>query len=291
MPHRTLTSVADLLPHLDDPLWVIVDCRFDLAMPAKGATEYLEAHVPGARYAHLERDLSGPPTGVNGRHPLPPPRILAATFSRWGIGRGVQVVAYDDNGGSFAARLWWCLRYLGHEDVAVLDGGMRAWRETGGPVRSGEERGRARDFEPDVRTGLLAHAADVLAALGNPDALLIDSRAPERYRGDEEPLDPVAGHIPGARNRPWQENIGLDGKMRPAGALSSALERLLGGRSPAAAIVYCGSGVTACQNLLAMEHSGLAGARLYGGSWSEWCSDVSRPVAVGEERMPHDLNA
>ena len=283
MPYHALISPTELHPHLDDPRWVIADCRFDLASPSKGLTDYLEAHVPGAVYAHLERDLSGPPSGGDGRHPLPPPPILSATFSRWGIGPGVQVVVYDEEGGSIAGRLWWCLRYLGHNDVAVLDGGMPAWLEMGGPVRSGEERARDARFEPSLQRGLLATAADVLAGLKTRATVLIDSRAPERYRGDEEPLDPVAGHIPGALNRPWRDNILPNGRMRPAQALRAEFERLLAGREPATAIMYCGSGVTACHNLLALEHAGLSGGRLYAGSWSEWCSDVSRPIATGEE--------
>jgi thiosulfate/3-mercaptopyruvate sulfurtransferase len=290
MPARTLISAAELMPHLDDPKWVIVDCRFDLAAPAKGATEYLDAHIAGAVYAHLERDLSGPPTGRNGRHPLPPPAILAATFSRWGIAPGVQVVGYDDEGGSYAARLWWCLRYLGHDDVAILDGGIAAWREIGGPMRSGEERRRPRDFQPHLRPHMLATVADVVTSVETQTGVLIDTRAPERYRGDVEPIDPVAGHIPGAHNRHWQENVGPDGRMRPSEALRTAFERLLGGRPPTEAIVYCGSGVTACHNLLALEHAGLSGARLYGGSWSEWCSDVTRPIATGAEPTPEDLS-
>jgi thiosulfate/3-mercaptopyruvate sulfurtransferase len=201
-----------------------------------------------------------------------------------GIGPGVQVVAYDDASGSVAARLWYLLRAHGHDDVAVLDGGIDAWREMGGPQRSGEEHRRPADFEPHVRGNLLANITDVMAALSTRANLLLDSRAPERYRGDEEPIDPVAGHIPGAFNHPWQDNIAPDGRMRPAGDLRNAFERSLGRLPPAAAIVYCGSGVTACQNLLAMEHAGLSGARLYGGSWSEWCADASRPIATGEER-------
>ncbi len=286
MRHRILVSASELLPHLDDPRWAIVDCRFDLAAPAKGTADYLGAHIPGAVYAHLERDLSGPPSGRNGRHPLPPAAILAATFARWGIGPGVQVVAYDEDGGGYAARLWWCLRFLGYDDVAVLDGGIAAWGAIGGPTRSGEEKRQPREFEPHVRSGFLAMIGDVAAAIGDPATPLIDSRAPERYRGDEEPIDPVAGHIPGARNHPWQENVGPDGRMRASALLRVEFERLLGARPPTSAIVYCGSGVTACQNLLALEHAGLTGARLYAGSWSEWCSDASRPIAVGEENSP-----
>jgi thiosulfate/3-mercaptopyruvate sulfurtransferase len=281
--YSSIITASELLPHLDDPAWAIADCRFDLAAPGRGQEDYLRAHIPGAIYAHLERDLSGAPTGSNGRHPLPPPGILAGVFSRWGIGPGVQVAAYDADSGSMAARLWWCLRYLGHDAIAVLDGGFAAWREIGGPLREGEERRRARAFEPKVHAEKLVTAGDVLAVLGAGSALLIDSRAPERYRGDEEPLDPVAGHIPTARNRPWQENVAPEGKMRPPDALRREFELLLGGRPPGEAIFYCGSGVTASHNLLAMDYAGLRGARLYAGSWSEWCSDLARPVATGDE--------
>jgi thiosulfate/3-mercaptopyruvate sulfurtransferase len=280
-----MITVTELLPHLDDPSWAIADCRFDLTAPEKGQEVYLEAHIPGAVYAHLERDLSGPPTGSNGRHPLPPPGILASVFSRWGIGPGVQVVAYDADNGSMAARLWWCLRYLGHNAVAVLDGGIAAWRAAAGPLKGGEERRLPRPFRPDTRSEKLVTAEDVLDILRTLSALVIDSRAPERYRGDEEPIDPVAGHIPGARNRPWQENVDPEGKMRPPEVLRREFDLLLGGRPPDQAVFYCGSGVTACHNLLAMEHAGLRGARLYAGSWSEWCSDASRPVATGNESL------
>jgi len=291
MSFHTLITPTELLPHLDDPRWVIADCRFDLAARSKGLEDYLNAHIPGAVYAHLERDLAGPATGRDGRHPLPPPAILAATFSRWGIGRGVQVVTYDDDGGAMAARLWWTLRYLGHEAVAVLDGGIAAWREAGGPLRSGEERRREAHFEISLQAGLRVTADDVLAGLATQRDILIDSRAAERYRGDEEPLDPVAGHIPGARNHPWRDNLTSNGRMRPAEILRRELEAALAGRPPAQAIVYCGSGVTACQNLLALEHAGLSGARLYAGSWSEWCSDVSRPVATGDEAPSRSASA
>jgi thiosulfate/3-mercaptopyruvate sulfurtransferase len=278
-----MIDARELLPHLDDPSWAIADCRFDLASPSKGQDDYLKAHIPGAIYAHLERDLSGPPNGSNGRHPLPPAGILAGVFSRWGIGPGVHVVAYDaENGSMAAARLWWCLRYLGHEAASVLDGGFAAWREIDGPVRGGEERRAQRQFDPRPRPGMLAGSRDVVAAQEKDDVLLIDSRAPERYRGDEEPIDPVAGHIPGALNRPLALNVDERGRMRPPEALRREFSLLLKGRPPGAAIVYCGSGVTACHNLLAMEHAGLRGARLYGGSWSEWCSDASRPVATGD---------
>lgn len=280
MPHEALIDPAALRPHLDEPAWALVDCRFDLAAPHAGQAAYLAGHIPGAVYAHLERDLSGPVTAGRGRHPLPPPEIVAAAFSRWGIDSAVQVVAYDDCGGGRAARLWWCLHWLGHRAAAVLDGGIGAWIETGGPLRSGEESRPPRRFAARPHPEQIAEAAEIERTLEDPALVLIDSRAPDRYRGEVETIDPVAGHIPGARNRPWEANLDARGRMLPPMALRPAFERLLGGAAPESAVVYCGSGVTACQNLLAMASAGLPGARLYPGSWSEWCADARRPVAA-----------
>jgi thiosulfate/3-mercaptopyruvate sulfurtransferase len=230
----------------------------------------------------LERDLSAPLTGSNGRHPLPPPEILAAVFSRWGIGPDTQVVAYDDAGGSFAGRLWWSLRYLGHTAVALLDGGLQAWLHAGHPLRAGAEERRPCEFRASVQPGKYVQTKEVLASLDGPEVRLLDARAPERFRGDEEPIDAVAGHIPGATNLPWQGNLGPDGLFLPPQALRRRFEAALGGASPDRAIVYCGSGATSCHLLVAMAHAGLQPARLYTGSWSEWCSDLSRPVARGD---------
>ena len=285
MVYTTLISSEELLPHLDDPRWALIDCRFDLADPAAGQAAYLDEHIPGAVYAHLERDLSAPPTGANGRHPLPPPGVLAAVFSRWGIGHGVQVIVYDDSGGGYAARTWWSLRFLGHDAVAVLDGGLQAWVASGHPVRQGLESRRPAPFSPSPRSELKIEADQVLAGLGSPGIVLIDARAQERFRGEEEPIDPVAGHIPGALNRPWQTNLDASGRFLPAIALRHQFEALLGASPASSAVAYCGSGVTACHNLLAMAHAGLLGARLYPGSWSEWSSSASRPVATGDDRL------
>jgi thiosulfate/3-mercaptopyruvate sulfurtransferase len=285
MVYTTLISCQALLPHLDDPRWALIDCRFDLADPAAGQAAYLAEHIPGAVYAHLERDLSAPPTGTNGRHPLPPPGTLAAVFSRWGIKPGVQVVAYDVSGGMVAARLWWSLRFLGHDAVAVLDGGLQAWVASGLPVRQGLESRPPASFSPSPRSELKIEADRVLAGLGSQAMVLMDSRAPERFRGAEEPIDPVAGHIPGARNRPWQANLDASDRFLPAAVLRQQFETLLGGSPVSSAVVYCGSGVSACHNLLAMAHAGLHGARLYPGSWSEWSSSASRPVATGDDRL------
>jgi thiosulfate/3-mercaptopyruvate sulfurtransferase len=275
MAYTTLILPEELLPHLDDLGWALIDCRFDLADPAGGQAAYLQGHIPGAVYAHLER--------TNGRHPLPPAGILAAVFSRWGIEPGVQVVAYDDSGGMVAARLWWSLRFLGHDTVAVLDGGISDWTRAGLPLRQGSETRRKAAFVPHLRPEMKIEADQVLAGLGSQAMLLIDSRAPERFRGAEEPIDPVAGHIPGARNRPWQANLGASDRFLPAAVLQQQFETLLGGSPVSSVVVYCGSGVSACHNLLAMAHAGLHGARLYPGSWSEWSSSASRPVATGDD--------
>jgi len=281
--HTTLISPESLHEHIHRPDWAILDCRFDLLRPTWGQAAYLEGHIPGAVYAHLEKDLSGPQTGTNGRHPLPPDAILGAVFARWGIDRHTQVVAYDDVGGGYAARAWWSLRYLGHESVAVLDGGFAAWVEAGLPIRKGEQKRSPAEFLPAPHRDWRIDAAELESKAGTSGLCLIDARAPERYRGDEEPIDHIAGHIPGAINRPWQANLDARGRFLPAEELRQVYLKLLAGRAPQAAAVYCGSGVTACHNLLAMAHAGLEGARLYPGAWSEWCSDASRPVATGPE--------
>lgn len=280
--YRTLVDVATLAAHLDDPEWAVFDCRFDLEDKARGEADYLQAHIPGAVYVHLERDLSAPVTGRNGRHPLPSLEAMEALFSRLGVHEGLQVVAYDDAGGPYAARLWWMLRYLGHEAVAVLDGGWPAWREAGLPARSGRESRAPAAFRARPRPNLRCEAEEILANLNSPSLILVDARAPERYRGETEPYDPVAGRIPGARNRFWKDNLDPEGRFLPREALRAAFAAVLGEVPPAQAVVYCGSGVTACHNLLAMAHAGLEGARLYPGSWSEWCADPQRPVARGE---------
>lgn len=283
--HETLVDTATLARHLDDDAWAIVDCRFSLDDPDRGERAYLEAHIPGAVFAHLERDLSAAHVpGVTGRHPLPAPGTLAATFGAWGIGAGVQVVAYDDTGGSMAARLWWLLRWLGHDAVAVLDGGWQAWRAAGLPEATGRQERPAAAFRPAPRPALVADAPAVARASGEPDSVVLDARAADRVRGENETIDPVAGHIPGAVSAPYADNLRADGRFRPRAELRTRFEGALGGASPDAAIVYCGSGVTAAHDVLAMEHAGLSGARLYPGSWSEWITDPDRPVAVGGDR-------
>ncbi len=274
----TLVSLEAARQHVGDPDWAFVDCRTDLTDSGWGLRSYRQAHIPGAIHADLETDLSAPRTGRNGRHPLPSPEAMAAVFSRWGIDERVQVVAYDDGVDFFAARLWWSLHYLGHAAVAVLDGGFAAWLAAGLPVEAGDERRPGRTFQPRPNPECLVDASKVLTS-----PRLLDARQPERYRGEIEPLDRVPGHIPGARNYEWRLSFGVDGRMLAPAALRPSLERALDGVPPSEAVAYCGSGVSACSVLLALSVAGLEGARLYPGSWSEWCSDPARPVATGEE--------
>jgi thiosulfate/3-mercaptopyruvate sulfurtransferase len=282
MTFTTIVSAAELAPQLGSPDLVLVDLRHDLAQPdAWGEAQHRAAHIPGAVFAHLDRDLSAAKTGGNGRHPLPSPEAAAAVFGRLGIDGGKQVVAYDQGGGMFASRLWWMLRWLGHERVAVLDGGFDAWVRAGLPVDAAVPAVRAATFVPRPAP-IAVDAALLLARLSDPSMLVLDARAPERFRGDVEPLDPVAGHIPGAVNRPFARNLGPDGRFKPADALRAEFAAVLGALPPAAVVHQCGSGVTACHNALAMEIAGLPGARLYPGSWSEWCADPARPVARGD---------
>lgn len=274
----TVIDVTDLAGHLADPDWVVVDCRFDLMDPAAGERDFLAAHIPGAVYAHLDRDLSAPldPSGRGGRHPLPSPAEMTRLFGRLGIDAATQVVAYDNQSGHYAARLWWMLRLMGHESAAVLDGGWPAWRAAGLPVERGEGRPPpARLFVGEPRPRLLATLDDAPAA-----PRLVDARAPERFRGEVEPLDPVAGRIPGAVNRPYTANWDAAGRWRSQEALLGDFLDLLGDAPPEDAVFYCGSGVSACVNLLAMARAGLPLGRLYAGSWSEW-SRLGRPVARG----------
>lgn len=285
MAFRTLIDTQALAARLGDPNLAVVDCRFRLQDPAWSEQSYLESHVPGAAYADLDRDLSGVKNGRNGRHPLPEIARLTATLGRFGIGPGVQVVAYDQDTGAFASRLWWLLRWLGHEDVSVLDGGFACWVAEERPTRAGLEAPAARTFVAHPHGEAMADAGAVTTVVsGATSARLIDARAPERFRGDVEPLDRVAGHIPGAKNHFFMDNLAPSGRFLPAEALRARFSSELGGQQPADVIMYCGSGVTACHNILAMEHAGLTGARLYPGSWSEWSSEPARPVAAGEER-------
>ncbi|MBM3776706.1 MAG: sulfurtransferase [Acidimicrobiia bacterium] len=280
----TLVSTETLAVRLDDPRWVVVDTRYVLKDELAGAAMYRTSHVPGAVYASLSHDLAGPRTGTNGRHPLPAPSVLAATFGRLGIGPGTQVVCYDADSGMFAARLWWMLRYMGHDSVAVLDGGFAKWGREGRPTRSGDERRAATAFTARVNAGMVASLDEVRASLDDGVTRLVDARSAERFEGVHEPLDRTPGHIPGAVNYHYQRNVNADGTFLPVEELRNQLNDALAGTSPDRVTMYCGSGVTACQNLLAMQHAGLAGAKLYVGSWSEWSAYPERPVEQGPAR-------
>ena len=278
--HSTLISTDALASHPDDS-WVIVDCRYDLRDGAWGSAQYRAGHIPGAVYAGLSQDLSAPPSGTNGRHPLPCVEEIEATFGRLGISSGAQVAIYDQDAGMYASRMWWMLRYMGHDSAAVVDGGWAKWVREGREVRTGEERRPAAVFSGRRRKELRLIVGQVEAALGDPSVLLVDARAPERFEGRSEPLDRTPGHIPGAVNYCHKRNVTDDGVMLPVETLRAQFTELIGGQSPDQVVMYCGSGVTACQNLLAMEHAGLSGARLYPGSWSEWSADAERPVETG----------
>jgi thiosulfate/3-mercaptopyruvate sulfurtransferase len=281
MAFRTLISTAALASHLDDPAYAIVDCRAKLDDVTWGAREHAAAHIPGAVYADLTTDLSGPKTGTNGRHPLPDPHALVRTFSRLGIASGLQVVAYDQENGMFASRLWWLLRWLGHDAAAVLDGGFKKWTAEGRPVESGETQRAPRVFEGSPRTDMTIDVQGVASRLGEGGPRLVDARAPERYRGDSEPIDKVGGHIPGAKNHFFQWNLDEQGLFRSPEDLRSTITASVGDVPADQIVCYCGSGVTACHNLLAFEHAGMIGGKLYAGSWSEWSSDPARPVEKG----------
>ena len=279
----TLISVADLAAHLDAASWVICDCRHDLADTGAGRRAYAESHIPGARFVHLDEDLSARKTGRNGRHPLPDPDKFARRLGELGIANGKQVVAYDASGGPYAARLWWMLRWLGHDAAAVLDGGWNAWLSAPHSITKENPKMEAARFTARIRPATAVDTKTIAARLGIPGSLLLDARIPSRYRGENETLDPVAGHIPGAVNRPWQLNLETDGRFKTTAELRKEFGETLTGRAPERVTHYCGSGVTACHNLLAMEVAGLTGSLLYPGSWSEWCSDPGRPIATGDK--------
>lgn len=281
MTYNTLVKVEDLAAHLDDPGWVVCDCRHDLTRYEAGRRDYAQGHIPGARFVHLDEDLSGPKTGVNGRHPLPHPITLTLRLGALGIDNTKQVVAYDASGGSYAARLWWMLRWVGHTRVAVLDGGWEAWIKARQPVAAEPARTQPTTFNPNLQPGQVADTAFIARHFSRPDICILDARSPDRFRGENETLDPVAGHIPGAVSRFFRLNLDEHGRFKPASELKREFAALVGDRPPASVIHQCGSGVTACHNLLAMEIAGLTGSRLYPGSWSEWCSDSSRPMAKG----------
>ncbi|WP_428034062.1 sulfurtransferase [Amphritea sp.] len=278
----TLISVAELdtLLQADPAATVVLDCRSYLTAPEKGEAVYREGHLPGAGYLHLEEDLSAPITPQSGRHPLPDLTKLAQTFRSRGVSKETQVVVYDDCGGAMAARAWWLFRLLGHRQVAVLDGGYPAWLAAGLAVTDRLPSPVPGTFVAEPEMSLILPLEQVAGSVSA--GLLIDARTPERFRGEQEPIDPIAGHIPGAVNRPLQLNLTAEGLFKSAEQLRQEWLGFLTGYQPQQVAHYCGSGVTACHNLLAMEHAGLHGAKVYPGSWSEWIRDPLRPVASGE---------
>jgi thiosulfate/3-mercaptopyruvate sulfurtransferase len=278
----TVVSPEHLAARLGDEEWAIVDCQFELTDPPWGERAYLAGHIPGAVYADLNRDLSSPP-GRAGRHPLPDPDRFKEQVGAWGIGPGVQVAVYDQEAGLYASRLWWMLRAFGHDAVALVDGGMARWQREGRPMAPGREQRAPRRFTGTFQADRFATADEVAAFARDPARRVIDVRAPERYRGEAESIDPVAGHIPGAVNRFVRLNVNADGTMRPPAELRAEFEAFIDPVPSRDVVFYCGSGVFSCHSLLALAYAGLEPGRLYTGSWSEWCRDPSRPVAHGEE--------
>ena len=281
MAYRTLVDVEALAQHGDDPKWVVIDCRHSLADFSQGRRLYEESHIPDAFFADVERDLAGAKTGANGRHPLPDPEAFAAFLRDCGVSHDSQIVAYDAGADMFAARLWFLSRWIGHEAVAVLDGGFQAWKDAGMQVTAAPSIDtKLGDLQVRLHSELVVDAQFVLENTGAKAICLVDARAADRFAGENETIDPVAGHIPGARNRPFKEIFRDDGRFRTADELRRRFE----GLGAAQHIVHqCGSGVSAAVNLLAMEIAGLRGSRLYAGSWSEWIADTSRPVTTGAQ--------
>ena len=276
-----LVSAEELAAHAGDADWRVFDCRHDLRDTAYGEKAYAKAHIPGALFLQLDRDLSGSTTGGNGRHPLPDVAVFAAKMSACGVGPDTQVVAYDNEANAFASRLWWLLRWLGHDKVAVLDGGLAGWKRAKQPLDDAVPTYPPANFAPRERGGIV-DAGYVAARLNQPATLLLDARSEERFAGQNETLDPVGGHIPGAINRFYLDNLDDAGVyFKPAAELRAEFDALLAGRAPGSVVQQCGSGVTACHNILAMDIAGLPGSLLYPGSWSEWCADPARPVATG----------
>lgn len=284
MPFTTLITAAELKQHLDNPSFVILDCRSELTDPQAGGLAFAAGHIPGAQFADADRDLSdksrGPRGEFRGRHPLPSPEAFIETLRGWGVYPNSQVIAYDAHGGMFASRLWWMLRWVGHHGVAVLDGGLPAWQAAGGALTTDVVNRSRGSITLQSSLVSLVNADDVLANLSARAKLVLDARAADRFRGENETIDPVAGHIPGAKNRFFKDNLQADGRFKPAEQLRAEFASVI--KSPETTIAQCGSGISACHNLLAMEVAGLSGAALYPGSWSEWSSDPARPVATGE---------
>lgn len=278
----TLVSTEDLAAHLNDPDWIILDCRFTLSEPTLGREDWQKGHIPGAIYVHLDDDMSAAIGPDSGRHPLPDPLLLAAKLRNWGVNNDSQVVVYDDAYGSVAGRMWWLLRWLGHDKVALLDGVWQKWLREKRPTDDRQGAPEKGNFRERLNNELLINTEELLQTYQRPDTLIIDARAEIRFTGEQEPLDPVAGHIPGAINLPFDENLDLGSELLPRDELRELYQGILGTHAPDKVVMMCGSGVTACHNIIAMEYAGLHGARLYLGSWSEWIRDAQRPVATGE---------
>lgn len=276
-----LVSTAELAAHLDDPSWVIFDCRHDLTDPIKGQNVYATGHITGAFFAGVDSDLSGEKTGSNGRHPLPDPQAFADFLDRCGVTAKSRVVAYDDVGGQYAARLWWMTRWIGQPNAAVLDGGWPKWNTAGLPTSSEIPAAVSGAVSVELNPSLLASTADVEHILESGEGQIVDARAPERYRGEVEPLDPVAGHIPGATNHFFKRSLRDDLTFKPSEEIREDFGSALADRAPGEVVHQCGSGITACVNLFAMELAGLSGSKLYAGSWSEWVADQDHPVSRG----------
>ncbi len=282
MMWNTLITAKELSNHIHDPNWVIVDCRFDLMDPSWGEEEYRSLHIPGAVYAHMNTDLSGPVTPDSGRHPLPETYELIEVLRRFGINSQSQVIAYDSTSGSFAARLWFLLRYLGHNQVAVLDGGLPAWLTAGFETESGWQTNPTGNFTGQPQPEMVVSTAEMETITRDPSWLTVDSRAPERFTGASEPIDAKAGHIPSAVNYFYGQNSKQDGTIYPAEDLRKIFDNLLAGHTINKTVIYCGSGVTSAQNILAMVYAGLPQPKLYNGSWSEWIRDSDHPIVLGD---------
>lgn len=266
MIYTTIVDTSVLSRHLDDPNWIVLDCQHDLMKPNWGRETYAAGHIPGAQFVSLDDDLAGAKNGSNGRHPLPSVESLTALFSRLGISEGKQVVVYDSAQSMYAGRAWWCLKWLGHQAVAVLDGGLGKWKLDGRALSTDMPAAKPAQFVARVNAAIKVEGDEVAARMKD---------------GSAETIDPVGGHIPGAVNRFWKSNVNPDGTFKPAAELRAEFEALLAGKTPAEVIQQCGSGVTALHNFVAMEIAGLSGSRLYPGSWSEWCANPARPVATG----------
>lgn len=281
MLFTTLVSTGEFARRLNDPAWRVFDCRHDLGNPTLGARQYAKVHIPGALFADLDHDLSAPRNGRNGRHPLPEPARFAAWLGERGVRPTDQIVAYDANNGTMASRFWWMLRWLGHDAVAVLDGGFAKWVEEGRPITSEVKSFSACEYGTALRPDMAVEVSFVEDHFDSRDIRLVDARAPARFRGEQEPIDPVAGRIPGSANRFCAENLSADGHFKSAAVLRQEFGALLGDRAPTEIVHYCGSGVAACHNMLAMEIAGFTGSRVYAGSWSEWIAEPHRPQEKG----------